>query len=147
MGGRLAMPRGGALLVAVLAAGCATSELANSPPAAGLQCVDDSADCVGKRQAELKRLMADSKRSWVREPTDARAYASGVRLFAFRGKRKELTCEELSVGKREADNAGPTLRGPAGAGLTPAQISRGAMLATEVGRELGVEMTKRCRRT
>jgi hypothetical protein len=132
-------------LAALAASGCATSELAKPPPAAGMQCVDDSAHCIGQRQSALRAMMDDKSRSWVRQPPDARAYASGVRLFALRGKRKELTCDELGLGKREADGAPAVLRGP-GTGLTPAQISRGAMLAAEVSRDLGVEITRRCRR-
>lgn len=137
---------GGALGLATLAvAGCASSELAQAPPA-GTQCVDDSAHCIGSRQAALKTMMDDKGRAWIREPADARAYASGVRLFAFRGRKKELSCDELGIGKREADAAHGVLRGPGAAGLTPAQVSRGSMLATEVSRELGVEMTRRCRK-
>ncbi len=137
---------GGALcLTAVTVGGCASSELAQGPPA-GTQCVDDSAHCIGTRQAALKSMMDDKGRGWIRQPADARTHASGVRLFAFRGKRKELTCDELGIGKREADSAPGILRGPGGGGLTPAQVSRGAMLAVEVSRELGAEMTRRCRR-
>jgi len=136
----------GALCLAALsAAACASTELAQAPQT-GTQCVDDSAHCIGSRQAALKAMMDDKGRTWIRQPPDARAYASGVRLFAFRGRKKELTCDELGIGKREADAAHGILRGPGGAGLTPAQVSRGSMLATEVGRELGVEITKRCRR-
>jgi hypothetical protein len=139
---RVAMLAGAA---AALAA-CASTEIAQPAPSAGLQCVDDSAQCIGKRQADLKAMMDDKSRSWVRQPADAKAYASGVRLFAYRGKRKELSCDELAHGKREADGAPVALKGPGAAGLTPAQVSRGSMLAAEVSRELGVEMTRRCRR-
>ena len=31
----------------------------------------------------------------------AQAYASGVRLFAFKGRKKELTCDELAIGRRD----------------------------------------------
>ena len=134
---------GAALIVVLaLAAGCATSELSGSS-GLGTQCVDDSADCIGKRQSALRSMMADNSRAWVREPVDAKAYASGVRLFAYRGKRKELTCEELAHGKREADAAQGALQGPS-TGLTPAQISRGTMLAAEVSKELNSELVRRC---
>jgi hypothetical protein len=39
------------------------------------------------------------------------------------------------------------LRGPGGAGLTPAQISRGVILASEVARELAKEIKRRCQKT
>jgi hypothetical protein len=67
-------------------------------------------------------------------------------LFAFRGKRKELTCDELGVGRREADAAPQSLRGPGAAGLSPAQVSRSLMLAAEVSKELGSEYNRRCKK-
>ncbi len=136
----------GLLVLAIGAAGCAFAQLDQSPPATGTQCVDDSADCVGKRQSALKGMMADSSKGWVKEPADAKAYASGVRLFAWRGKRKDLTCDELTIGRRETDGASAVLKGPTATGLTPAQISRGTMLAAEVSRELAAEMGKRCKK-
>lgn len=136
-----------ALLAAAFAAGCSGG---NGGPSAslapGLGCVDDSWECINKRQAALKTIMADNSRSWVKEPASPQAYASGVRLFAYRGKKKELTCDELAAGRREADAAPHTLRGPGGAGLTPAQVSRSLMLAQEVSKELGNEYNRRCKR-
>lgn len=82
----------------------------------------------------------------MREPASAASYASGVRLFAYKTKKKELSCDELSMGRREADSAPGVLRGPQAAKLTPAQASRGIMLAGEVSRELGNEFTRRCRK-
>jgi hypothetical protein len=52
-----------------------------SPVRAGLGCVDDSLECRNMRQTSLAALLADRSRSWVREPADAAAYASGVRLW------------------------------------------------------------------
>ena len=79
--------------------------------------------------------------------TAPEAHASGVRLFAMSKRRKELSCDELKHAKREADSAPSALRGPGGKNLTPAQISRGVMLASDVGRELAKEISKRCSRT
>ncbi len=112
----------------------------------GLSCIDDSPECIGRRQAALAELVADKQRKWVHEPATAEAYASGVRLFAWRGKKNELSCEELVRGRREADSAPAVLRA-AGSRLTPAQVSRGTMLAAEVSRELATEYARRCRRT
>src|SRR3979490_3257528 len=67
---------------------------------AGLSCLDDSPDCVGQRQATLKSMIADQDRKWVRESTTPQAHASGVRLFAFRSRKKEMSCEELAIGGR-----------------------------------------------
>lgn len=110
----------------------------------GLTCVDDSSDCIAKRQRTLRHLVDDHDRAWVRAPAPPEAYASGVRLFALKSKKKELSCQELAHGKNEADRAPGVLRGASN--LTPAQVSRGMMLATEVSRELAAEMKRRCRR-
>lgn len=129
-----------------LAAACASAEPDNLPQTrAGLDCVDDSRQCIDQRQSALRGLMSDRERRWVREPATPEAYASGVRLFAYKGRKKELSCEELAHGRREAEAAAGVLRGASGGRLTPAQVSRGTMLAAEVGRELGTEIKRRCR--
>jgi len=111
---------------------------------AGLSCIDDSPECVDRRQQTLRSMLADQGHTWVREPTSAQAHASGVRLFAFRSRKKELSCEELAIGRREADSVPKTLRGSKE--LSAAQIARASMFAAEVGKELGAEMrARRCR--
>jgi hypothetical protein len=91
-------------------------------------------------------LVADRNRTWVRQPATAHSYAAGVRLFAFKTRKRELTCDELVIGVREADAGPRVLRGPDARGLSPAQVSRGTMLAGEVARELRREMQRRgCR--
>lgn len=132
------------LLLTFVIAGCAISaeqDLGKS----GMSCVDDSPGCIDQRKSALRQLMADKNRTWVRQPPTPEAYASGVRLFALKSKKKELSCDELSHGRREADNAPQVLRGPSGKNLTPAQVSRGVMLAHEVSRELGKEIKRRCK--
>ncbi len=131
---------------ALLLSACAGSEPPDIGANAGLSCVDDSAHCVGQRQTALRQLVADKDRVWVKEPPTPEAYASGVRLFAFKAKKGELTCEELALGRREAEAAPGALRGGTARGLTPAQVSRGAMFASEVGRELAREQAKRCKK-
>lgn len=132
---------GTALILASCSFGGFASE--GPPPAGG--CVDDSKECIDSRSAALRSMMADKDRRWVKEPATAHSYASGVRLFAYKGRKRDLTCQELAHGKREADAAPAALTGPAAAGLTPAQISRGTMLAAEVSKELGVELKRRCK--
>jgi hypothetical protein len=110
---------------------------------AGLSCVDDSKDCVDKRQATLTSMLADKEKAWVKEPATAHAHASGVRLFAYRTQKRDLNCEQLSAGRREADSAAKALRGPEAKGLSPAQVSRAMMFAAEVSKELSVEMRSR----
>jgi hypothetical protein len=113
-------------------------------PRAGLSCVDDSKECVDQRQATLNSMLADQDRKWVKEPAGAQAHASGVRLFAFRSRKKELSCEELAMGRREADSVPKTLKG--NKDLSPAQISRANMFAAEVSKELAAEMrSRRCK--
>ncbi len=134
---------GAAVVTVGISAGCATSTLEPaSSVAAGLGCVDDSVGCQNKRRSALNALLADKSRAWVRQPSSAHAYASGVRLFAFKKRKRDLTCAELAIGQREAKAARPTLRAAKGR-LTPAQIARGAMLGDEVGVELARERRKR----
>ena len=112
----------------------------------GLSCIDDSPDCVDQRQATLKSMLSDENRKWVKEPTSPQAHASGVRLFAFRSQKKDLSCEELAIGRREAESVPKALKGPEGKSMSPAQISRTNMLAAEVSRELAAEMrARRCK--
>jgi hypothetical protein len=110
----------------------------------GLSCVDDSPECISRRQASLRYMVDDKSKSWINETPAPEAYASGVRLFAYKTKKKELTCSELKRGKLEADTARPSLTS-LGSRITPAQMSRSVMLAAEVGRELQREFDRRCK--
>ena len=126
--------------------GCAGSDGSTELSRAGFSCVDDSLECINRRQTLLRQLTADSNRSWMKEAPTPEAYASGVRLFAMKSKKKEMSCDELARGRQEADGAPAALRGVSGSKLTPAQISRGAMFAAEVSRELNSEIGRRCKR-
>jgi hypothetical protein len=130
------------LFVPVAPVGCSGPNVTTGVNS-GLTCVDDSSDCVARRQRTLRSLVDDNDRAWIRAHAPAEAYASGVRLFALKSKKKELSCDELAHGKNEADRAPGVLR--SANTLTPAQVSRGIMLASEVSRELGAEMKRRCR--
>lgn len=132
------------VLAAAVLAACMGGD-ADSQLGKGLNCVDDSQACVAERSAALHGLMQDKSRGWVRQPATPAAYASGVRLFAFKQRKRELSCEELGIGRREADAGPGVLRGPGAGGLTPAQVSRGVMLSGEVSRELDGELRRRCR--
>jgi hypothetical protein len=144
--GRLPLFASIAVLSSTLAS-CSVLNLetaATGPPRA--DCVDDTPACVERRSAALKEMMGDKKHAWVREPTSAHSYAAGVRLFAFKSRKRDLSCDELAHGKREADGAPAALSGPESGGLTPAQKSRGTLLAAEVSKELGAEMRRKgCR--
>jgi hypothetical protein len=115
-----------------------------SPPAKSQPCADDSSACIAERGALLKTMLSDKSRNWVREPAKPETYASGVRMFAYKGRKRELTCEELAIGRKEADAAPAILRGDAGKGLSAAQVSRSMILAAEVSRELQSEIKRRC---
>lgn len=133
-------------LCGLLLAGCAGAGLSSEPPApTGLACVDDSKQCLDQRAAALNALMSDKQRQWIKQPATPSAYASGVRMFAYKQRKRELSCDELAIGRREAEGAAGSLRGPGGAGLTPAQISRGVMFGQEVAKELANEHGRRCR--
>ncbi len=129
------------------APGCASGDPPQiSSTRAGLGCVDDSFECISQRKATLQAMVGDPARKWVKEPASPAAYASGVRLFAFKNKKKDLSCEELAHGRKEAE-AGPAALRSNGTGLTAGQVSRGAMLAHDVGRELGTEYNRRCKKS
>jgi hypothetical protein len=133
--------------MAILLAGCSGAVIdggAEKPAVINHGCVDDSKACIEQRQAALRALQGDKSRSWVKQPANAASYATGVRLFAFKTEKVRLTCEELGAGRREADGAPGVLRSPQARGLTPAQVSRGLMFATEVSKELERERLRRC---
>jgi hypothetical protein len=134
-----------ALALALAAAGGCTGSGPDPDARAGLGCVDDSIECINRRQTTLRHLVDDEGRAWVKEPATPEAYASGVRLFALRAKKKELSCDELAHGSKEAEGARSALQSAA-AKLTPAQVSRGAILASEVGRDLESEYNRRCKK-
>ena len=110
---------------------------------AGLNCVDDSADCLNKRQIALAEIMADTKKEWMEQPATANADASGVRLFAYKMQKKTLNCAQLRQGYAEATGARSRLRAANNPKLKPAVVSRGAMLGDEVALELKREIRKR----
>lgn len=136
----------GLMIVSLCLTGCANTP---EPPLETLssgRCVDDSPACIQARQSELTGILADKEKRWIHRPATADSYAGGVRLFAYKKRKRELSCAELAVAHKEAESGPAVLRGPAGKHLTPAQVSRGAMLSTEVSRELQSEIRKRCPR-
>jgi len=115
-------------------------------PRAGLSCLDDSKECVDRRRVTLDSYLADNDHKWIKEPATAQAHVSGVRLFAFRSRKKELSCEELARGRREADSVAKSLHGPEGKEISPALIARATLFASEVSKELTAEMrARRCK--
>jgi len=137
--------RGAIVLLAAFVSACAGDTAQPELSRVGYSCVDDSPECVSHRQTLLRQLQSDPSRGWMREQPSPESYASGVRLFAMKTKKHDLTCEELARGRQEAEQAPGALRS-LGSRLTSAQVSRSQMLATEVGRELSNEFGRRCRR-
>jgi hypothetical protein len=135
------------LLTSIIASGCGGNTAALGEQGPGLKCVDDSNVCVSQRKQVYDAYMADTSRAWVKQPAGPHEYASGVRLLALSKKRKELTCDELAHAKEEADRGPSALSNGIYAGLTSAQIARGAMLSREVAREIAQEIAKRCPKT
>lgn len=136
-----------ATLVGLGLGACSSSlgEPDNAPVAQNYGCIDDSKQCVDQRQAQLRQLQADRARTWVRQPASIGSYASGVRLFAFKTEKQRLSCDELAVGRREADQAPGALRSPQAQSIQPGIRSRGIMLADDVSKELTREAQRRCR--
>src|SRR5688572_19233261 len=56
------------LLLAGISAACSGPELTADAGPSGLSCVDDSPECVGRRQTALRQLVAAEDRAWVRQP-------------------------------------------------------------------------------
>jgi hypothetical protein len=115
------------------------------PVAQSYGCIDDSKQCIDQRQAALRALQSDRTRAWVRQPASVGSYATGVRLFAFKTEKQRLSCDELAVGRREADLAPGVLRGPQAQGIQTGIVARGLMFAGDVSKELGKEAQRRCR--
>lgn len=110
-----------------------------------MACVDDSQACVAERSTALQHIMADKQRVWIRQPAPVEAYASGVRLFALKQKKRDLTCEELGIGRREAEAARNAARAAGQGPVSGAGLARRDADAQEVGRELDNEMKRRCK--
>lgn len=134
------------VVAAVTTGGCSgLSGSADGDIQSGLGCVDDSHACVDQRASALRTLTADPHRKWMREPAGPEAYASGVRMYAYKQKKRDLTCDELTLARREAEAAPGVLRGAGSQKLTPAQISRGVLFSADVARELASEQRRRCK--
>lgn len=131
----------------LVVSGCANGMFnVASPRGVGVNCVDDSEFCLAERRQALKEIMADKSMNWVDEKPTARSDASGVRLFAFKQRKRQLNCRQLGIGYREASSASGRLRSANSPALTPDLVSRGVILSDEVAKELQREIKRRrCR--
>lgn len=133
------------VLAAFTVAACVANPPAPTFTSSDLSCANDTPQCLTARRRALSALMADKDRRWAANQPTAKQYAAGVRLFAFTKQKAAMSCPELKRAEAEAKRAGRVLRADKSAGLTPAQISRAAILGDEVARTLKRERRKRCR--
>lgn len=114
------------------------------PPAAPPAKADEAA-CSGVDGCAdvLRRMVEDPHRRWITRPASPAALASGVRLFAYRSLRHQLTCAELASGEAEIDAAARTFATPVPS-LQLEQIERVRVLIQAVGTELRSESAARC---
>ena len=129
--------------IAASLAACSANQPKFGGVSNGLHCVDDSDACIDKRRFALNSLLADKQKSWIKRPPSPEAYASGGRLFAYQTQKKQLSCDDLASGIREASGARASLKSASNR-LTAQQIARSAMLGDEVSRELTRERQRRC---
>lgn len=99
-----------------------------------------SSDCL----ARLKALVEDPKRGWIGQSQPKPAeYADGIRLFAYRALRGQLSCGELAVALVEMNAAAKAFREPVES-LPPDKIARLRSLVSKVEVELRAERASRC---
>lgn len=105
----------------------------------------DEASCtdVFACASVLKAMIADPRRSWMKEPAPAAVLVNGVRLFAYRALRENLACHELATAATEVEAATTAFRWGV-AGVTAEQADRARTLSAEVGQELHDEGARRC---
>jgi hypothetical protein len=112
-------------------------------PAAG--CVDDSKHCIEKRQAALKSMLADPKRAWVRAPESPAGYATGVKFFAYRQVKGQLTCAELAHGREETRLVVGALKQGSVPGANDSRIAQVKDMAGQLNKELAREFDRVCK--
>ena len=125
-------------------AACSGTEPPPPPPNAAAGCVDDSKHCIEMRGHALKAMLADGKRTWVTKPESPAAYATGVKLFAYRGTRDKLTCAELAHGREETRSMPQTLKPGSVAGMNDSRLAQVRDMSGQVHKELAKEFDRAC---
>jgi hypothetical protein len=115
------------------------AEAPPAQPSAPRQADDGCEQCV----LQLKALIEDSTRSWIKRREPPVALATGVRMFAYRALRERLDCAELHAGLDEMEDAARTFNEPQ-PGLSQEQIVRVKTLSADVASELRQEAAQRC---
>ena len=94
-------------------------------------------------EAQLRALVERRDRAWMRRPETPAEVLTGVRMFAFRALRPQLTCGELDVALEQLAAVPTALRTPP-PDSRPEEVARATRLAAEVHSELGAEKETRC---
>jgi len=91
----------------------------------------------------LRALVENSDRSWMRRAETPAEVLTGVRIFAYRALRAQLTCGELGVALAQLAGVPTKLRTPP-PGSRPQEVASATRLAAEVHEELSAERETRC---
>jgi hypothetical protein len=110
----------------------------SATPAADRACAEGPG-CVDR----LKRLVAQTDRSWITRPEAPASFADGTRLFAYRALRGQLTCRQLVLAIADVRTSSASLLRSAST-VPPARVHKASALAKDVGGELGAEREARC---
>ena len=89
-------------------------------------------------------MLGDPKRSWITKPEMAAAYATGVKLLAYRGKKVEMTCAELAHGREETRTMPQTLKPGSVQGMNDSRLAQVRDLSGQVNKELSREFDRAC---
>lgn len=107
-------------------------------------CLDDSGACVQQRLARLDAMQEDPQRQWIAQTPSTEEYASGVRQFAYRSTRGQLTCSQLSAGIAETAQARRVLAPSKVKDISAERVGQIIALSDDINRELKVERKMRC---
>lgn len=116
---------------------------------AGLACVDDSKDYMDEAPGDARAACSPTrKKPAVKDTRDSASACFGRSLASpYRTQKKDLNCDELAAGRREADSRMARAAGPDAKGLSPLGVPRASMFAAEVSKELTAEEcgARRCK--
>jgi hypothetical protein len=133
------------MMCALLVLGaCTGGDAMQTASADAAGCVDDSKHCISRRQASLQSMLADPARTWVRSPTTPASAATGVKLFAYRQTKEQLSCSQLDYGRDDTRRMPGMLSSTAVPGANESRIAQVKDMAKQVHRELDNEFKRVC---
>ena len=89
-------------------------------------------------------MQADPKRTWVTKPETHAAYATGVKLFAYKSRKSEMTCAELAHGREETRTMPQALKPGSVPGMNDSRLAQVRDLSGQVHKELSKEFDRAC---